>query len=204
MAHVARQVVQPRQASLIPERVHGLRSASRLNPRGARSIVGGETTTSCVLCGHFHVRPELVFQVGVAPARQQRSLKTLNPFAKDAHVISLNSRPTVHQRVDDADHPVPRLFLLGELAPASRRERVETGLAVCFGGAPIPEDQTALLQPHQRRIKRAHIELQRAAGHLLEARGNGVAVQCPERIQRLKDYQVEGALQNVSFGWAAY
>ena len=29
----------------------------------------------------------IVFQVGVAPARQQRSLKTLNPFAKDAHVM---------------------------------------------------------------------------------------------------------------------
>jgi hypothetical protein len=42
-----------------------------------------------VVCGHFHVRPELVFQVGVAPAWKQRSLKTLNPFAKDAHAISL-------------------------------------------------------------------------------------------------------------------
>ena len=89
MAHVARQVVQPRKASLIPERVHGLRGASRLNPRGARSIVGVETTTSLVLCGDFHVRPELVFQVGVAPGWKQRSLKTLNPFAKDAHAISL-------------------------------------------------------------------------------------------------------------------
>jgi hypothetical protein len=66
-----------------------LRSASRLNPRGARSIVGGATTTSCVLFGHFHVRPELVFQVGIAPAWKQRSLKTLNPFAKEAHPISL-------------------------------------------------------------------------------------------------------------------
>ena len=140
MAHVARQVVQPRQAPLIPERVHGLRSASRLIPRGARSIVGGETTTSCVLCGHFHVRPELVFQVGIAPARQQRSLKPQNPLAKDAHVISLNSGLTVQQRVDDARHPVPRVFFIGELAPASRRERVETGLAVCFGGAPIPAE----------------------------------------------------------------
>jgi len=32
----------------------------------------------------LHVRPELVFQVGVAPTWQQRSAKTLNPFAKDA------------------------------------------------------------------------------------------------------------------------
>jgi hypothetical protein len=88
--------------------------------------------------------------------------------------------------------------------PASRRERVETGLAACFGGAPIPEDQTALLQPHQRRIKRADIDLQRAARHLLEARGNGVAVQRSERIQRLKNHQVEGALQNVSLGSSVF
>src|SRR5688572_12263075 len=89
MAHVAGQVVQPRNASLIPERVHGLRGASHLNPRGARSIVRVETTTSLVLCGDLHVRTELVFQVGVAPGWKQRSLETLNPFAKDAHAISL-------------------------------------------------------------------------------------------------------------------
>jgi hypothetical protein len=65
-----------------------LRGASRLNPRGARSIVGVETTTPGVVRGHFHVRPELVFQVGVAPAWKQRSLQTLNPFANDAHAIS--------------------------------------------------------------------------------------------------------------------
>lgn len=91
MDHVARHVVQPWHAALIPERVHRLRRASRLNPCGARRIVGGETTTSCVLCGQLQVRPKLAFQVGVTPARPQRSPETLNPFAKDAHVISLNS-----------------------------------------------------------------------------------------------------------------
>src|SRR5687768_13567016 len=89
MMRVAGQIVEPGQASLIPERVHGLRSASRLNPRGARGIGGVETTTSRVLCNHFHMRPDLVFQLGVAPALKQRSLKTANPFAKDAHAISL-------------------------------------------------------------------------------------------------------------------
>ena len=82
--------------------------------------------------------------------------------------------------------------------------RVEPGFAIGFRGAPIPAEQATLLQPHQRRIQRAHIELQRAAGHLLEARGNGVAVQRPERIQRLKDHQVECALQNVGFGSSGF
>ena len=53
------------------------------------SIGGVETMTSGVLCGHFHVQPDLVFQIGVPPAWKQRSLKTVNPFAKDPHAISL-------------------------------------------------------------------------------------------------------------------
>ena len=74
---------------LISERVHGLRSASRLDPRSARGIDGVETTTSRVLCGHSQVQPEFLFQVGVAPARKQRSPETVHPFAKEAHAISL-------------------------------------------------------------------------------------------------------------------
>ena len=65
--------------------------AKRLRPRvrAARAASAGfETTTSRVFCGHFQVRPELVFQLGVAPALKQRSLKTVNPFAKNAHAIS--------------------------------------------------------------------------------------------------------------------
>ena len=50
---------------------------------------GKKRLLSRVVRGHLHVRPELVFQVGVAPAWKQRSLKTLNPFANDAHAISL-------------------------------------------------------------------------------------------------------------------
>ncbi len=88
MAHVARQVVEPRQASLIPQRVHGLRSASRRNARRAQGIAGVETTTSRVLRRHCQMRPHLVFELGVAPPLQQCSLKTANPFAKDAQAIS--------------------------------------------------------------------------------------------------------------------
>src|SRR5262245_5258596 len=87
MAHVARKVVQPRQPSLIPESLHRLRSASRLNPRSAHGIRGLETTTSRLLCSHRQVQPELLFQVSVAPAWKQRSPETVNPFAKDTHSI---------------------------------------------------------------------------------------------------------------------
>src|ERR1700741_4775243 len=87
MAHVAREVVQPRQASLIPESVHRLRSASGLNPRGAHGIRRLKTTTSRFFCSHRQVQPELLFQVSVAPAWKQRSPETAHPLAKDAHAI---------------------------------------------------------------------------------------------------------------------
>jgi hypothetical protein len=91
-----------------------------------------------------------------------------------------------------------------ELTPTRRRDGVESRFAIGLRGAPIPAEQAALLQPHQRRIERAHIELQRATRHLLEARGNGVAVQRPKRVQRLQDHQVECALQNVGFGSSVF
>src|SRR5439155_14527709 len=92
------------------------------------------------------------------------------------------------------------MFLSRELTPARRRDRVEPGFAIGLRSAPISADEASLLQPHQRRIQRAHVELQGAAGHLLKACGDRVAVQRPERIQRLEDQQVERALQNLSLG----
>jgi hypothetical protein len=89
MAHVTRKVVQPRQPSLIAESVHGLRSASGLNPRGAHGIRGLKTTTSRFFCSHRHVQPELLFQVSVTPAWKHRPSEAVNPFAKDAHAIFL-------------------------------------------------------------------------------------------------------------------
>jgi hypothetical protein len=90
VAHVAREVVQPRQASLIAESVHRLRRASDFNPRRAHGIRGLEPPASRFgFCSHRHVQPELLFQVRVAPAWKQRAPETVNPFAKGAHAIFL-------------------------------------------------------------------------------------------------------------------
>jgi hypothetical protein len=89
MADVAREIVQPRQPSLIPERVHCLRSASGLNPRGAHGIRRLETTSSCFFCSHRQVQPEFLCQISVGSGGTQRSPETVNPFAKDAHTLLL-------------------------------------------------------------------------------------------------------------------
>ena len=91
-------------------------------------------------------------------------------------MLSPSSRLAMQQCVDDARHPVPRVFFPGELTPPCRRDGVKSGLAIGLRSAPLPAEQATLLQPHQCGIQRAHIELQRAARHLLKTRGNGVAV----------------------------
>ncbi len=88
MSHIAGQIVDPRQASLVANRIHRLRGTSGLEPRRARGIGGAETTTSPVFCGQLQMQPELLFQVVVASARKQRFQETVNPFAKDAHLFS--------------------------------------------------------------------------------------------------------------------
>ena len=140
MSHIAREVVEPRQASLVAKRIHRLRGTSGLEPCGACGIGGVETTVSGVFCGQFQVQPELLFQIAVGPARKQRSPETVNPFAKGAHFDLPASRFAVEQRVDDARHPVPRVSLSGELTPARRHDRVEAGFAIGLRGAPIPTD----------------------------------------------------------------
>src|SRR3954470_8754201 len=90
MAHVAREVVQPGQSSLISERVHRLRSRSDLDLRGAHSIGAGEAAASRVLCRHLQMQPQLLFEVAVAPSLKNRSGETLQPLANDAHAVSLS------------------------------------------------------------------------------------------------------------------
>src|SRR5207244_12138787 len=77
---------------------------------------------------------------------------------------------------------------------------VEARLAVGVGRAPLSSNQAALLQAHQRGIEGAHVELQRAAGNLLQPRGNRVAVERTEGAQGPEHHQIERALEDVGPG----
>jgi hypothetical protein len=68
MSQVAPQIVEPWKASLVAKRVQCLRGASGFEARGACGLGGAEPTTPGVLCGHLHVLPQLLFEIGVAPA----------------------------------------------------------------------------------------------------------------------------------------
>jgi hypothetical protein len=55
--------------------------------------------------------------------------------------------------------------------------------------------------PDQGGIQRAYVELQRAARHLLEPRGNREAVQGAERVERLEHHEVERSLKRQPCQW---
>src|SRR5215204_2194419 len=115
-------------------------------------------------------------------------------------IAPLRSGVAAQQRLHDRSHAIPGLLLSGQLAPASRRQRVEPRLAIGVSGAPVPLHEPALLEPHQTGIQRAHVETQRSARHLLEPRCDRVPVLRAHRVQGLQYHQVERTLQHIGLG----
>ena len=74
-----------------------------------------------------------------------------------------------------------------------RREPAFTGAAVGFRHLPIGRDPALPLQPMQRRIERAVLDLQRVLGPDADRLSNAVAM-LGAPLEHLKDEQVEGAL----------
>src|SRR5437773_11623112 len=76
---------------------------------------------------------------------------------------------------DDVRHAVP-LFRFGlQFALARRRQPVIFRLALVFRLAPFAGDPALMLQPIQRRIQRALLNLQAIFRNLLDAKQNAVA-----------------------------
>src|SRR3954453_12076767 len=96
------------------------------------------------------------------------------------------------ETVDDSGQPVPLVALGAQLAPAAWSKRVETRAAVVLGGAPFGADETALLEPQQRGIERALVDLQRVLGHLFQALRDAPPVERAEGFQRAEHHEVEG------------
>jgi hypothetical protein len=88
----------------------------------------------------------------------------------------------------------------GELPSSRRRDLVEARPAIVLRRPPLPAQEPALLQAHQARVERPHIELEGAVGDLLQPRRDRVAVRRSQRRQGLQDHEVQRALQNVCLG----
>jgi hypothetical protein len=102
----------------------------------------------------------------------------------------------VDERLDNSNHLVPCTLFLGELPPARGRQRIEARLAIGVCRPPGAPDKAALLQSHQCRVERAHVELQHACRDLLQPCRDGVTMESAERLERLEHHQIERPLQD--------
>src|SRR5215468_10127327 len=82
-----------------------------------------------------------------------------------------------------------------ELAPGAGF-CVETRAAVVLGGAPARLDPAAALEPMERRVQRALLDVERRAGDLVEALGDGPSVLRLEG-HGLEDQEIEGPLWKI-------
>ena len=85
MPQVAREIVEPRQASLIAHRVHGLTNAAGVEPRGPLRLLRRAATAPHILAGQRQVRLELVLQLAIAWIPPERSPEAPNPFEERSH-----------------------------------------------------------------------------------------------------------------------
>ena len=93
--------------------------------------------------------------------------------------------------------PSGRFFF--ELLTAFGGEAVEFRVAAGVGCAPLGGKVASVFEPVQRGIKRPLLDLQHIARDLLDALGDGVAVNGPRRGD-FEDEQIEGALRQVGLG----
>ena len=91
---------------------------------------------------------------------------------------------------------VPLAGFERELAAALRRQPVELGPAVVFGGALFERNPSPLDEPMQRRIERALLDLQDVVGVEFDGLGDGVAVGRSQQ-QGAQNQQVQSALQEL-------
>ena len=103
IAHVARDILEPGQASLVANRVHRLRAACGLSPCHAHRLVRVVAATPRGIRHQLKVQPKLLRQVVVPSTWTQRRRETMNPFTKDTSSVSLlfELHSMMEQRVDE-------------------------------------------------------------------------------------------------------
>ena len=91
---------------------------------------------------------------------------------------------------------LPVLRFLHDLLAPRACQFVKFGPAIGIARAPARCNPTALFQSQERRIKRPLIEIERAAGNLLDAFREAEAVLRSHAFERPQYHQIERALKN--------
>src|SRR3954463_14140559 len=103
------------------------------------------------------------------PSRRLADRDAAYPTGGAATRGSPASALLVQQGVHERDGAVPLGLAGGELPPSHGRDRVEARLPVVVGHAPGGAYAAALLEAHEARIERTHVELHASARDLLDA-----------------------------------
>src|SRR6266487_6888829 len=101
------------------------------------------------------------------------------------------------QAADHRDHAGPLPGFGVEVLLSGASDLVELRAAIVLARAPTARDEALLLEAEQRRIDGALIQRQHAAGHLLDAARDAVAVLRAQGLQGLQNHQIERAVLNV-------
>src|SRR5258705_9950040 len=121
---------------------------------------------------------ELLLQIAIIALWTQRSPESSDPLTEAGHLYAaLALAGVVQQRLHDGRHAIPLRLLGGKLPTSGGGDVIETRLPVGISHAPCGTYETALFQPHQARVKRPHVDLKGTGGHLLQTRGDRVAVE---------------------------
>src|SRR5450756_2590240 len=107
-------------------------------------------------------------------------------------VLSGGAKESLHQ----GHGALPILRFPRDLFPPRARQLVEFGPAIGIAGAPARFDPAALLQAQERGIQRPLVEIEGAAGDLLNALGQPEPVLRPHGFERPQHHQIERALEN--------
>src|SRR5262245_36555506 len=102
----------------------------------------------------------------------------------------------LHHAADGVGHALPFPRFNRELTAARRGEAVIPGAAAELRDPPLGLDPALVLEAMEGRIQRALIDLQDVLGNLLDALGDGPAVQ-GILLQRAQNQQIERAGQQI-------
>src|SRR5262249_17477240 len=132
-------------------------------------------------------------------ARAARDSTSRRSAPSSRVVVERSSR--LLQRSEEARQDLgcclPFLSFLGEPFAACARQFVILGLAIVVRYAPPRSDVAFLLELQQSRIDRSVIDCQLILAGLFDAARDAVAVQWPQRFERLENHQRERPLPDI-------
>jgi len=189
--------------SLVLMRVEG-----RLGQLGELTEIGSaERVWREFLLGYVGtVAPHDVHAFNMDAPPPHPTLRELPPISGDtcsARSGSLRFNVTIACRLGEklghqGHRQFPVLGFLANLSPSACRQLVELRLPVVVGNAPSRLDPSSLLQPEERRIQRALIQVEKAFRHLEDPLGESETVLRSHRVERPQHHEIEGALQYFS------